>query len=127
MSPLQKRVLRRFGACWVIGASLGVIVLLGPAGAYQLGLAVLQGEDDAVITVKSETETKTIKFTKGELEGEKLFDLVKERLATSAPDKKGCDNPRMISDDCWRCDGGRVVCTKHMKLKAMLSRLLGRG
>jgi hypothetical protein len=121
-SQFERRTLRRFAA-WYFTLAILAFLVFGSVFAGRSAMLRAQDSDDvAVITIKAEDRTLTIKFKNTELGSPDLAHLVKERVL-----KEECKNPKKISDDCWSCDGGRVICTKNDKLRSVLSVLLRRN
>jgi hypothetical protein len=127
MSVSQKRVLCRFAVAWCSVVACAAVAVLGIASTMQPAAVLAQEADEAVITIKTGERVQTIKFTKEELDNRELDSLVKKRVLGD-PTKMGmgCKNPKQISDDCWFCEGGKVICTKNAKLRTVLAAVLRR-
>ena len=125
MSASQKHVLRRFAVAWCAALALANIAVLGIASMMQPAAVRAQEAEEAVITIKTGERVQTIKFSKEELDNRELDALVKKRVLGD-PTKMGmgCKNPKQISDDCWFCEGGKVICTKNAKLRTVLAAVL---
>jgi hypothetical protein len=71
---------------------------------------------------------KRLVFSQGDLAGntvevtsrveEKLRDLFDQKSKSTL-----CKDPKKISDDCWACSEGRVICTSNAVLRVALERL----